>query len=250
MKKHVEKFGSQYFEGVAHRGLHDENLTENGLGAFQNAIEHGMAFELDVHLAKDGELIVCHDGNLKRTTGKDGQIEALTSQEIRENYRLLDGGVVPTFTEVLSLNKERQMIVVELKVENRNYKELGKAVKAYFQRMKYDTKKYVFISFDPRALLRVKNLGIPTALLVEYGHKWVFRFVHLFDSVDIQHTMLSLRRVQRYARKHIVNCWTVNSAETLSKVSSEVDTVTFEHLPPDLVKETLKSKNSLQNKHI
>ena len=115
---------------VAHRGLHNSVYTENGLKAFQNAIENGFPFELDIHLTKDGQLVVCHDDDLKRTTGKEGIIEELTLAEIKENYRLLDGGEVPTFQEVLDLNQERRLIVVELKVHKGNYKPLAKAAKA------------------------------------------------------------------------------------------------------------------------
>jgi len=246
MKKHFKKFGSEYFEGIAHRGLHNKEFTENGLNAFKNAIEHDLAFELDVHLSKDGELIVCHDGELKRTTGKEGRIEELTAKEIREQYRLLDGGVVPTFAEVLALNDGRKMIVVELKVENKNHRALGKAVRTFFKNLQYDGKKFVFISFDPRALRYVKHLGIPTALLVEPGHKWTFSFVHMFDSVDIEHSMLRIPKVARYAKKHVVNTWTIRDETLFEEVINVADTVTFEHFDYEVVKEKLKSKKALQ----
>ena len=38
---------------IAHRGLFNDEYTENGLKAFENAIKHHLAFELDVHLTKD-----------------------------------------------------------------------------------------------------------------------------------------------------------------------------------------------------
>ena len=85
-----EDFDPILFQGIAHRGLHDENKTENGLNAFKAALENGYAIELDIHLTKDNELLVCHDDNLKRTTGKEGIIEDLTLEEIRNGYRLLE----------------------------------------------------------------------------------------------------------------------------------------------------------------
>ena len=36
----------------AHRGLHNERMPENSMDAFQSAIEHGYAIEVDVHLSK------------------------------------------------------------------------------------------------------------------------------------------------------------------------------------------------------
>ena len=103
-EKLFKKINPKFLEGIAHRGLHNENFTENGINAFKNAIDHDVAFEFDIHITSDGELIVCHDENLKRTTGKEGIIEHMTAKEIRDNYRLLDGGVVPTLQEVIDLN--------------------------------------------------------------------------------------------------------------------------------------------------
>ena len=90
MKRKERKFGREYFGPIAHRGLHNATLTENGLKAFENAIKNDLPFELDIHITKDGQLVVCHDDDLKRTTGKEGIIEELTLAEIKEGYRLLD----------------------------------------------------------------------------------------------------------------------------------------------------------------
>ena len=114
MKKEevIKRINPKFLEGVAHRGLHNEEFTENGLKAFENAIKNNVAFEFDIHLSKDNKLIVCHDENLKRTTGKEGIIADLTSEEIRANYKLLDGGVVPTLDELLELNNEQVPMVI------------------------------------------------------------------------------------------------------------------------------------------
>ena len=91
-KKVLSKINPLFLTGIAHRGLHNEKFTENGMKAFENAIKKGVPIELDVHLTSDNELVVCHDEDLKRTTGKEGIIEHLTLKEIKDNYRLLDGG--------------------------------------------------------------------------------------------------------------------------------------------------------------
>ena len=113
-KKEISKINPIFLNGIAHRGLHNQEYTENGIKAFTNAINHGVAFEYDIHLTKDNELVVCHDESLKRTTGKDGIIEDLTLKEIKENYRLLDGGEIPTLQEVIALNINRVPMVIEL----------------------------------------------------------------------------------------------------------------------------------------
>ena len=109
MKKEelLNKVDSRIIKGIAHRGLHNEIYTENGLKAFKNALDNNLAIELDIHLTKDKKLVVCHDSNLKRTTNKEGIIEELTLEEIENNYTLLDGGKIPTLEDVLSLVNEQ-----------------------------------------------------------------------------------------------------------------------------------------------
>ena len=51
----------------AHRGYHDKPaVPENSLAAFKRAIARGWGAELDVHLIKDGTLVVFHDSELER----------------------------------------------------------------------------------------------------------------------------------------------------------------------------------------
>lgn len=239
LKKHAEMFGEQYFGAIAHRGLHNEKYTENGLLAFQNAIDNDLPFELDIHITKDKKLIVCHDSELKRTTGKEGIIEDLTFDEIRNNYRLLDGEVVPSFQEVLDLNKERSLIVVELKSYKDNYKELAKAANEALAQIK-NRKTIVVISFDPRALIKVK--GFARGLLVCKSSFWVWKLRYLFESVDIEDCLVEEKTVQRYFKQHYVNVWTIESVEAAKKVAKYVDAITFQLCSSEEVNATLKNK--------
>jgi glycerophosphoryl diester phosphodiesterase len=230
------RFLDEFYQGIAHRGLHNKEFTENGLKAFKNAIDHHLAFELDIHLTLDGELLVCHDSELYRTTGKKGIIEHLKAKEIRDNYRLLDGEEVPTFQEVLDLNKEERLIVVELKVYEGNYKPLARAALKTLKKIK-NKQKIVLISFDPRALLLTKKGGFMRGLLVCKEKEWVFKLHNLFESVDLETTMLQEKKVINY-RHHggIVNTWTVEDEKTLKEVRPYCDTITFQHLDPELLR--------------
>lgn len=234
-KKHSEMFTSEFFKGVAHRGLHDIARTENGLQAFQRAVDYGFAFELDIHLTKDGQLVVCHDSDLIRTTGKAGIIEDLTFAEIKNNYKLLDGETVPSFQEVLDLDQEKELILVELKVYQKNYKPLAAAALKALAAIK-DKTKIVIISFDPRALFFMKKGGFARELLVCKEKEWVWMFRHCFESLDLEKTMLSEKRVQRYAKHHILNVWTVETIEEFDVFSKIADGLTFQNIDPKLVK--------------
>ena len=99
----------------AHRGLHDEKLPENSMGAFRAALENGYGIELDVHLLADGNLAVIHDSTLKRVTGAEGIVEDLVTEDLK-NYHL--GGTeetIPTFRELLDLYEGKAPLIVELK---------------------------------------------------------------------------------------------------------------------------------------
>ena len=57
-----------------HRGAKGE-APENTLASFQQCLKHDVRrCELDLHLSRDGELMVIHDPTLKRTTGLRGKV--------------------------------------------------------------------------------------------------------------------------------------------------------------------------------
>ena len=240
-KKVLSKINPVFLNGIAHRGLHNKEFTENGLKAFKNAIDHGVAFEFDIHLTRDGELVVCHDEDLKRTTGKEGIIEHLTLKEIKDNYRLLDGGEIPTLQEVFDLNQEKVPMVIELKVFEKNYKVLAKKAKEAFKAIK-DKRNALIISFDPRSLWPLKKEGFIRSLLVAKSDEYTWFFRNTVESVDLDMKLFDEKRVKRYSKRHFVNAWTIESEEHLNKLLPFVDTVTFQHLDEKVVESKLKSK--------
>jgi glycerophosphoryl diester phosphodiesterase len=68
---------------IAHRGASGEQ-PENTLVAFRAAAEAGASyFELDVHMTRDGVIVVSHDAELSRTCGLDAAIRDLTLAELK-----------------------------------------------------------------------------------------------------------------------------------------------------------------------
>ena len=238
----IKNINPVILNGIAHRGLHNKQFTENGLKAFENAINYGVAFEFDIHLTKDNQLVVCHDEDLIRTTGKAGIIEDLTLKEIKENYRLFDGGEIPTLQEVIDLNQEKVPMVIELKVFRKNYKPLSElAIKQLNENIK-DKKNVMLISFDPRSLWPFKKQGYIRSLLVSHtkSYTWIFR--NSVESIDMDHLLMNKKKVQRYAKKHFTNAWTIDNKELLENMAKYCDTLTFQFLEPDEVKNTLNNK--------
>ncbi len=68
---------------IAHRG-NTVNAPENTLAAYQIAVEEGAEMiETDVHISKDGRLVIMHDSSLGRTTNFTGYVHEYTLEELR-----------------------------------------------------------------------------------------------------------------------------------------------------------------------
>lgn len=137
----------------AHRGLHGNGVPENSMLAFRLALEKGYGIELDVHLMKDGNLAVIHDGSLKRTAGVDVKIADLSADDL-EQYRLEGTDErIPLFRDVLSLYEGKAPLIVELKA-GRNVDALCRNTCELLDAYNVD---YCMESFDPRCVRWLKK---------------------------------------------------------------------------------------------
>jgi glycerophosphoryl diester phosphodiesterase len=69
---------------VAHRGS-SAHAPENTLAAFEMAVAGGAeGIEFDVRLTRDGEAVVMHDADLKRTGLRGGIVSGMTAAELAE----------------------------------------------------------------------------------------------------------------------------------------------------------------------
>ena len=101
---------------VGHRGAAGV-FPENTLKGFRYAIELGVDLvECDVHLTRDGHLVVMHDEKVDRTTDGAGLVRELDLGSIRE-LDAGDGERVPTLDEVLATVGGKVGLLCELKGE-------------------------------------------------------------------------------------------------------------------------------------
>jgi len=138
----------------AHRGLHGDGRPENSMAAFQAARDAGYGIELDLHLLSDGNLAVIHDSHLKRTTGLEGRIEDLTTQDLQNCFLEGTDQTIPTFSDVLELYQGKAPLVVELKCVNNNYAALCETTCKILD--SYEGA-YCLESFDPRCVWWLKK---------------------------------------------------------------------------------------------
>ena len=117
---------------VGHRGA--RNLwPENSLDGFRKTRALGVdGVELDIHLSRDGEMVVIHDPSLERTTEGQGAVAARTAAELAATplRDAIDAGV-PRLGEVLDIFAGTS---VELQIEIKTDM-LGRAYPGLEQRL-------------------------------------------------------------------------------------------------------------------
>ena len=130
----------------AHRGG-SALAPENTMAAFDNGLAYGAdGLELDVHLSRDGVVVVHHDRTLDRTTGLRGPIADRSTGELR-------AAAVPTLADVLARHRDVR-VIVELKV---NSEDLARAaVEVVRQADAVD--RVCFGSFGLRVLRSVRSI--------------------------------------------------------------------------------------------
>ena len=167
----------------AHRGFHGKGIPENSMEAFRKARDRGYGAELDVHLLADGNLAVIHDSVLKRTTGREGRVEDLTTEQLKECFLEGTDQTIPEFSQVLELYAGKAPLIVELKAVGSNYPQLCQKACAMLDA--YEGL-YCLESFDPRCIywLRKNRPELVRGQLTENFFKsktstisWIFKLV-------------------------------------------------------------------------
>jgi glycerophosphoryl diester phosphodiesterase len=104
---------------IAHRGA--RNLwAENSLGGFRKTVELGVdAVELDLHLSRDGEIVVIHDPLLDRTTNGRGPVSSLGYDALSRLYlRDTIDETIPTLAQVLDIFEPTRLeLELEIKTD-------------------------------------------------------------------------------------------------------------------------------------
>ncbi len=211
-------------EVTAHRG-YSAVYPENTIPAFKGAIQVGADWaELDVQQTADGEVIVMHDSNLKRTTGLDKEVWQVTWDEIKD----LDNGSwfdkkyqtvrIPTLEEVLKVCRGKIHLNIEIKPSGHDKdleEQVAKLLKKYHMR---DTCVVSSLKYDSLRKIKQADDSIETAYItsVSYGN---FTDLKYADGYSVESTLLSksfVNKAQKAGKQIYV--WTVNSEERLEKV--------------------------------
>jgi glycerophosphoryl diester phosphodiesterase len=214
------------FLTIGHRGVMGVE-PENTLRSFVAAERAGLdLIELDLHLSKDGALVVMHDDQVDRTTDGTGPIAAKTLAELRA----LDAGRgerVPVFEEVL--DAVRTPVQAEIK-------DVAAAqALAEVMRRRDLVGRVEVSSFHEEAVREIARLvpGVRTALIADrYGTDVVERAVQSGAAtvcLDIRRLTLEVVEHARGAGLRIIG-WIVNTPEHLRLVRAlELDGATTDY---------------------
>ncbi|MCM2579808.1 glycerophosphodiester phosphodiesterase [Streptomyces meridianus] len=202
------------FLTIGHRGAMGVE-PENTLRSFVRAEREGLdVIELDLHLSKDGALVVMHDAEVDRTTDGTGAISDFTLAELRE----LDAGEgerVPLFEEVLD--------AVEAPLQAEIKDVTAARVLAEVMHRRNLVERVEVLSFHDEAVAEIARLvpGVRTALVASrYGLDVVDRAVAVgAGSVVLNIRRLTLEIVERAHTAHLkVIGWVVNTQDHLRLV--------------------------------
>ncbi|MFE7776832.1 glycerophosphodiester phosphodiesterase [Streptomyces sp. NPDC057445] len=202
------------FLTIGHRGVMGVE-PENTLRSFVRAEQAGMdVIELDLHLSKDGALVVMHDGEVDRTTDGTGPIAEKTLAELQE----LDAGGgerIPVFEEVLDA------VSAPLQAE---IKDVAAArALADVMRRRDLVGRVEVSSFHDEAVAEISSLvpGVRTALVAS---RWDGDVVERAQAVGAGTLALNIRRLTMETVEHAhgeglkVLGWVVNTQDHLRLV--------------------------------
>lgn len=202
---------------IAHRGA-SKLAPENTLKAFEKAIELGADYvEFDVHISKDGEIVIMHDSTVDRTTGGKGTIEEMTLKELKD-LDCGEGEKIPTLQDLIELAKDKIGLQLEIKAK-------GMAEKiVHLVREAGLIESIIISSFDHDELLEIKRiepsiklasliLGVKKKSSIKEAIDNGFHAIHPMDKFASSKFIAS-------AHEHgiKVNVWTVDSKSKMRKL--------------------------------
>ncbi len=249
---------------IAHRGLHDANLPENSIPAYEKAIEHNFNIEIDVHLTKDKKLVVFHDDSLKRVCSVDKKIKNCTLAELKTYGLAGTDYKMPTFEEFLQLVDGKTGILCEIKGVNPLDPSIIKATIKALENYKGNIALQSF-NFGAVKYGR-KHCDLPVGGLYTWcspstknprwffsswmGKLWPVKPTKAqFIAYDIRACAPNLSEnkwLKKWSKKLPVLTWTIDTPERVKDAQKYANNIIFEKLSPEFVEECVGTFRPLE----
>lgn len=213
---------------LGHRG-YSAKYPENTMEAFRQAYQYGFdGIETDVHLTKDGELVLIHDEKINRTSQGKGYVKDYTLEELRKwnyNYKFDGYFPIPTLRELLDFIKDKNFIVnLEIKTDVIHYEGIEEKVVALVHEIGVQEQIY-YSSFYLPSVLRLKELD-PTAYvgyLMEHSYEKKYQELmeNHIQAFHVRYNFLNQKRMEILKQNHKqIATWTVPNLKEYERLKA------------------------------
>ena len=245
---------------IAHRGA-SKKAPQNTLAAFRRALELGCdGFENDVHLTKDGHIVVCHNYEIDATSNGTGLIREMTFEELRsydfgsyfgEGFK---GEKIPELCEFLELCAGLKIIDIEIKPPLDGNLAVVEKTLAETERFGL-LDRLLISSFSDEVLLEVKRLkpsvltGLlydPTSAIIDKVFDDPFGFAESLRCDALHPAVFYIDEDyigEAHKRGMAVNVWTCNTA-TIVNALLDLGCDGLITDMPDFVREVMKTRGT------
>ena len=250
------------FTIIAHRGA-SAYYPENTLPSFEGAIAMGADMvEFDVQLTSDKEVVVFHDEKISRCTNGLGRIADYTLAALKK----LDAGSwfgknfkhtrIPTLAETLDVCKNKIAVNIEIKTEAVGMMFFGGIEEKCLKIVEKSgmRRHVVFSSFDPRAIMHLKQMDSNAAVAVLFEKKLYGSILpsEVMNAVGADAFNCSVSELNKKWLANIksenipVNIYTVNDKKNMRKLL-DMDVNGIFTNKPDILKKVLGEKQKGAN---
>jgi len=206
---------------IGHRGAKGY-VAENTIESISKAIELGVdGIEIDVFKCLSGDLVLFHDQDLKDLTGKSGQIENLTINELEE-FLVLGKYKIPTLNDVLIKIESPLFVNIELKGSD-TAGATSKIIADFSRRTSWTQDNFIVSSFNWNELKKFRSIDNNTSVgvlvsksisineAIEFGKKINAQAIHpnyqLLDEITV-------KKIKNNGFKTYT--WTVNNKDDIN----------------------------------
>lgn len=231
-------------KNIAHRG-YSARYPENTMLAFEKASKYD-GIELDVHMSKDGHIIVIHDETVNRTTNGKGMVKDMTLTELKSLEINMDQRI-PTFDEYLCFWEKTSLLTnIELKNDIIPYEGMEERVIAAVRARGLEHRT-ILSSFNHLSIMKCKAIApeIPCAFLT---YAWLidvgaYTKRHGIGFVHPLYTSLTDEAIKEIHSNGIaINPYTVNDPKEMKRlISHKVSGIITDD--PELLNNVIETMN-------
>ena len=208
---------------ISHRGAKGY-VAENTLESINKAIELGVdGIEIDIFKCLSNELVLFHDKDLDKLTGKPGQIENLTLKELQE-FLVLGKYQIPTLKDVLTEIEKPLFVNIELKGLD-TAEATSKIIRDYSKNTSWSLENFIVSSFNWNELEQFRSIdkNTPIGVLVSKSMS-INKAIEFGKKIDAQaihpnYTLLDEKTVKKIKNNGFkIYTWTVNNKDDINYI--------------------------------